>query len=299
MDPREGRVSVCRLDIHYLDWDIPDASGTSTDRGAPLILLHGFLDLAWSFAPFVEAFRKQSADAGVPTRRLIALDLRGHGDSGWVHGGYYHFPDYVLDVVGVADGLGIRRFALLGQSMGSVVASLVAGTVPERVERLVLVEGLGPPDMSPDTAPDRFRQWLKDMGRLARRPPRGMASIEEAMERLKGHHPHLTEDLARFLVEKGTHRREDGRLLWKHDPMHRTRGPQPFYLTQVAAFWRQVACPVLFVTGTESPFHAFNDAERRKCFAHGRGVDIQGAGHMIHRDAPERIAEEVIRFLVS
>jgi pimeloyl-ACP methyl ester carboxylesterase len=293
MDPREGRVDVCRLSIHYLDW-----TGSLQDL-PPLVLLHGFLDHAWSFAPFVRCFRERETRTGAPARRILAVDFRGHGDSGWVRGGYYHFLDYTLDVMGVVDGLGIEKFSLLGHSMGSMAASLVAGTFPERIEKLMLVEGLGPPDMKPEVAPDRSRQWIEEVRDFEKKSRRGMKSVEDAARRLRRMHRRLGDDLARFLAEKGTRVRDDGRVEWKHDPLHRTRSPQPFYLAQAETFWRRVTCPVLFVTGSESEFRFFNDQERRKCFADGRSVDIQEAGHMVHHDRPERLAQAVLGFLAG
>jgi pimeloyl-ACP methyl ester carboxylesterase len=124
-----------------------------------------------------------------------------------------------------------------------------------------------------------------------------MDSVDEAAQRLRRTHRRLSPELAFFLAEKGTRRRPDGRVEWKHDPLHRTRSPQPFYLAQAEAFWRRITCPTLFITGAESEYHFFNDTERRKCFADGRGVDIEGAGHMIHHDRPDRLAEEVLTFL--
>ncbi len=304
MGPREGKVTVSRLAIHYLDWPADGSRSTrgrsaTQDPAAPLVLIHGFLDHAWSFEPFVRSFREQSAEAGAPARRIVAIDLRGHGDSGWVQGGYYYFPDYALDVMGVVGGLGIDRFALLGHSMGSMAASLIGGAFPDRVERLILVEGLGPPDMKPDVAPERFRQWVREVRELDRRGRSGMDSVQDAAERLQRTHRRLAPELALFLAEKGTRKRPDGRVEWKHDPLHRTRSPQPFYLAQAEAFWRRVTCPVLFVTGAESEFHFFNDIERRKCFADGRSLDLEGAGHMIHHDRPEALAAEVLTFLGS
>ncbi len=297
MQTREGRVTVCRLRIHYLEWR-PDADEGAADDGAPpLLLLHGFLDHAWSFLAFAESFQRQAAAAGAPPRRLVAINLRGHGDSGWVEGGYYHFPDYVLDVLGVADALDAERFSLLGHSMGGMAACLVAGTFPERVEHLVLVEGLGPQGMAPEDAPGRFRQWVEDVRGLEGRAGRGIGSLEEAASSLQGVHARLSPDLARFLAEKGTRRRPDGRLEWKSDPLHRTRSPQPFYLDQASAFWRRARCPVLFIAGSESEFRRFDVSDRLRIFADVRCEEIAGAGHMVHHDQPETLAQRVLAFL--
>jgi pimeloyl-ACP methyl ester carboxylesterase len=295
MQTREGRVTVCRLRIHYLEWR-PD-EGAADDGAPPLLLLHGFLDHAWSFLAFAESFHRRAAASGAPPRRVVAIDFRGHGDSGWVEGGYYHFPDYVLDVLGVADALDAERFSLLGHSMGGMAACLVAGTFPERVDHLVLVEGLGPPGMAPEDAPGRFRQWVEDVRGLEGRAGRGIGSVKEAASSLQGFYARLSPDLARFLAEKGTRRRPDGRLEWKSDPLHRTRSPQPFYLDQAGAFWRRARCPVLFIAASESEFRRFDVSDRLACFADVRREEIARAGHMVHHDQPEALAQRVLAFL--
>jgi pimeloyl-ACP methyl ester carboxylesterase len=297
MQTREGRVTVARLPIHYLEWRSAPDQGATGDGASPLLLLHGFLDHAWSFLSFAESYHRQAAALDAPPRRIVAIDLRGHGDSGWVEGGYYHFPDYLLDVMGVADALGAERFSLLGHSMGGMAACLAAGTFPERIDRLALVEGLGPQGMTPEDAPGRFMQWVEDVRAFERRSRRGIGSLEEAAASLRRLNGRLPEDLARFLAEKGTRRRPDGRLAWKSDPLHRTRAPQPFYLDQASAFWRRVRCPVLFISGSESEFRRFDVSDRLACFSDARRAEIAGAGHMVHHDRPESLAKTVLAFL--
>src|SRR5689334_14139214 len=137
METRERFVRANGLAHHVVEWGQPSTH-------TPLVLLHGFLDLAWSF----DALARLLA----PSRRVIALDFRGHGETEHVGaGGYYHFPDYVLDLDELvrAVGLDASPFHLLGHSMGGTVATLFAATRTTLVRSLVLVEGLGPPSHQP------------------------------------------------------------------------------------------------------------------------------------------------------
>lgn len=289
---REGRVTVNRISIHYLAWNSPESAAAP-----PLILLHGFTDHAWSFIPFVESYFEKVAAAEMDPHGVVAINLRGHGDSGWVQGGYYHFPDYLLDVLGVADEIGAERFSLLGHSMGGMAACLVAGAFPERVEKLILIEGVGPQAMQPEDAPAKFRQWAEDVKRVDGRRHGAVESLDAAARSLRIRWPRLSEAHARFLAETGTRKRPDGALEWKSDPLHRTQSPQPFYLSQSRAFWERIACPVLFVTGAESEFRHFDVSDRLRSFKDLRSEEITGAGHMVHHEEPERLAQAVAGFI--
>src|SRR5262245_22883556 len=131
--PRDKTADCRGLTIHYLEWGDPG--------GAPLLLVHGFLDLAFSWQLFVDAL----LDRVQAPLRIIAPDCRGHGDSSWVGaGGYYHFPDYVFDLDGVLRSAGVEQVKVIGHSMGGTISFLYAGTFPSRVDKLVLVEGIGP-----------------------------------------------------------------------------------------------------------------------------------------------------------
>src|SRR5262245_12947783 len=155
--PREQTVDSLGLTLHYLEWGEP--------RGEPLLLVHGFLDLAYSWQLFVNELL---AIAHRPLR-IIAPDCRGHGNSGWVGvGGYYHFPDYVRDLQWVLRSAGIERVKLIGHSMGGTISFLYAGAFPDRVERLVLIEGIGPVGMQFSDAPRRMEQWLNEVSQRGR-----------------------------------------------------------------------------------------------------------------------------------
>ena len=275
------------LRYNVLEWgaDRPELDHT-------VILLHGFLDLARGWAATVRA--------GLAGRfHVVAPDLRGHGDSDWVGpGGYYHFIDYLADVDEVARLFGRGRLSLVGHSMGGSIASYFAGVFPERIHRLVLLEGLGPPEN--DTAvPQRVREWLRSWRRVRGREAKSHAGLDVAAARLRAHDPLLGEELARELALHGTRPAPDGGLRFKHDPLHLTLGPMPFRVDYAAEFWTRVTCPVLWVEGEKSVFrYAGDEAERRLRLLPGaeRAV-LPGAGHMMQRHQPAALAELLVAFL--
>lgn len=278
--PQDRSLIANRLRHHLLEWG---------DHGPVVMLLHGFLEHAhvWDWvAPRLMA-------AGF---HAFALDWRGHGDSQWIGaGGYYHFVDYLADLAGLVRAVG-GRVALVGHSMGGGAAVLYAGTEPQRVNALVSIEGLGVPDTDPDSVPERVIEWLGDLQRVETRS-RSPLSLDAAVARLGGRFPRFSEGVVRHLVEHGT-RAEGGQRVWKFDPLHQTRAPQPTYVAQARAFWRRVSCPVLFVDGAESPWQLpAADVEERLAALRARRVTISGAGHHPHLEQPDVLAHRLIEFL--
>jgi pimeloyl-ACP methyl ester carboxylesterase len=278
--PRSRHLTANRLRHHLLEWG---------GAGPVVLLLHGFLEHAhaWDLvAPRIVA-------AGY---RVYALDWRGHGDSEWIGaGGYYHFADYAADLAAIVPQLA-ERVALVAHSMGGGAAVNYAGTWPERVSALVSVEGLGIPDSDPDGAPDRFRAWIDDLTRAAEREPRRL-TLDAATGRLHQGVFRFSAAVARQMAEHGT--RADGEArVWKFDPLHQTRSPQPYYVVQARAFWRRVTCPVLYVDGGNSTLALpATELEERLRILRARRVTIDGAGHHPHLEQPERFADVLVQFL--
>jgi pimeloyl-ACP methyl ester carboxylesterase len=282
------------LSYHYLEWEADSPAAAHV-----VILLHGFLDFAWTWEDVVSS--------GLGGRyRILAPDLRGHGDSDRIGpGGYYHFLDYLADLQSfIEQTLATTpgaRLSLVGHSMGGSVAAYYAGAFPEQLHRLAVLEGLGPPEQPLDTVPTRIRTWLAAWRRSQTHEPRPMNNLAEAAARLRRHDPRLPAELAERLAAHGTRLLPDGKLQFKHDPLHLTPGPLPFTLAIASAFWQRITCPVLLVDAEATDFRYTDEelAKRTAYFAHGqpRTATLADAGHMMQRHQPAALAALLTDFL--
>jgi pimeloyl-ACP methyl ester carboxylesterase len=283
---QERRIQLgTGLAYHVLEWE--------AESDHTVILLHGFLDLAWGWVRTVES--------GLRGRfHLVAPDFRGHGDSDRVGaGGYYHFADYTADLHSLIELVGRTRVSLVGHSMGGGVATNFSGTFPERVHRLALLEGLGPPPQLPN-GPERTRQWITQWAQARTRTPPSYATLDEAAARLVAHDPRLDAAEAHVLAEHGTEI-VDGRYRFKHDPVHLTIGPNSYHPDVAERFWSAITCPTLLVDAAESELRAkYEDwPARRSVFRHARTVELPDCGHMMQRHQPAALAALLAEFLDS
>lgn len=296
--PRSHRIDANELVHHVLEWP---AGGAATERAPAagrrtVVLLHGYMDAAGTW----DLVAPRLAAEG---HRVLAPDLRGFGQGARVpRGGYYHFVDYVADVAAVLDAVAPEaEVALVGHSMGGTVATLFAGTRPSRVGRLVCVEGLGPPDMTPAMAPVRMRAWIDGVARVRERGrERSSFTRAEALRRLALNHPGvLPEVLASRLPHLVDERPDEGEdhVTWRSDPLHRTTSPMPFFASVLVAFAKEVTCPVLFVSGGPQGYHPPDEAERLAAFANVEQLEIADAGHMVHWTRPDALTDHLVRFL--
>jgi pimeloyl-ACP methyl ester carboxylesterase len=205
--------------------------------------------------------------------------------------------DYVADLDDVIRQTAHGRVVLVGHSMGGSVASYYAGTRPDRVAALVLVEGLGPPDMMGGEGPTRTAAWI-DAWRGARDKEKTMASLDDAIVRLKKHDDRLDDALARKLATYGT-RPSTGapdRLVWKHDPLHATFGPYTYRLETAKKYWERITCPVLAIDGAQSKLNLsdMERATRRATFKNIRHLVIEDAGHAVQRHQPQQLAAAIL-----
>ena len=259
--------------------------------GLVLLLLHGYMDAGGTW----DLVAPRLAAAG---HVLLAPDLRGFGESEAVGaGGYYHFVDYVADVDALVRQLvpADARLGVVGHSMGGTIATLFAGARPERVERLALLEGLGPPNMAPGAAVDRVRAWLRNLEQMAR-SPRPLDSMDDALRRLAANHPRVARDVLASRARWLTRLDGEGRLTWAHDPLHRTTSPMPFQIEMFEAFLSKITCPTLVVGGGPLGFHPEDEAARIEKLAEATVAELPDAGHMMHWTRPVELGELLARF---
>jgi pimeloyl-ACP methyl ester carboxylesterase len=265
------------------------------DARHPLIfLLHGWMDVSASFQFLVDCFTHDW--------HVVAPDWRGFGLTAWARDGYW-FPDYYADLDALIDIYQPDApVNLVGHSMGGNIAATFAGLRPERIGKLVTLEGLGMPRTDPEAAPARMVRWMD-----AQRDPsrfRPYSSFDEVAERLKRNNQRLSDEKARFLARHWA-RESGGRVEMLSDPRHKAANPYLFRVEEALACWRRITAPALLVTGKQSHIVAWLKdvpeqlAERKAAFRDLREVELDDCGHMMHHDQPCRLARLIEEFLTN
>ena len=259
-----------------------------------LFLLHGWMDVSATFQFLVDAFERYW--------RVLAPDWRGFGMSQWNDDAYW-FPDYMADLDAMLAHYSPEAPACLaGHSMGGNAASLYAGIRPERVARLVTLEGFGLRATHSVQAPERYAKWLADL----RNPPPNprYADRAEFAARLRRANPRLEQNQAEFLaLHLGEER--NGAIEVAADPYHRLPNPVLYRIDDAKACWRKVTAPVLWVAASESfimkTFSGEEGQEEYKrriaCFADVRVETVADAGHNMQHDQPQTVARLIEEFI--
>ncbi len=275
-----------RLRLHYVDWGNPEAP--------PLILVHGGQDHCRNWDWVAQDLRKDF--------HIIAPDLRGHGDSAYSPSGDYSMMAFVYDLAQLIHQLDVEQVSILSHSLGGAIALRYAGIFPQKVRRLVAIEGLGPsPAMLAERASrpiaQRLAEWIDRERALAGRQPRRYASIEDAFARMQAENAHLSPEQARYLTVHGISRNEDGTYSWKFDNYARGGSPADITNEELQALWANITCPTLLIYGAES--WASNPAKdgRLVHFANARVEVFERAGHWVHHDRLDDFLTEVRNFL--
>lgn len=283
---RQSRFTSQRLSLSYAEWGDPAA--------APLLLVHGGRD------------QKRSWDrvAGRLSHhyRVIAPDLRGHGESDWVCDGDYGLLDFVYDVASLVEHLELGRFTLLGHSLGGNIALRYAGLFPGQVEKLIAIEGLGPsPKMLAErraqSVTERLTNWIDQRRALSGRSPRVMADLETATARMKAAFTHLPDDLIRHLSQTGIKTNPDGTVSWAYDPAGMGRSPSDISHDDLVHLWGEISCPTWLVYGADSWASNPTEDGRAKSFQNATVSVIENAGHWLHHDQFEDFMRQLEDFL--
>jgi pimeloyl-ACP methyl ester carboxylesterase len=284
------------LRYHLTQWGDPVP-------GQPLLLMvHGFMDVGASFQFVVDAM----ADAATGPRCVIAPDWRGFGLTESPPTDSYWFADYLGDLDALIDALSPDApVDLLGHSMGGNVVMTYGGVRPQRVRRLINLEGFGLPDLPPDQAAKRLATWLDELKTPQRLLP--YASLAEVAQRLIKNNPRLPADKALWLAGHWAARGDDG--LWRllADPAHKRINPQPYRATEAIATWSAISAPLLWVQGRSSRIDSYwagryTHAEFQSRLAHVPDLQqswLDDAGHMLHHDQPQALARALDAFLAA
>lgn len=244
------------------------------EDGIPVIALHGWLDNAASFSRLAPL---------LPRLRIVALDFAGHGHSDHrPPGGSYAIWDYAHDVLQVAEQFGWQRFSLLGHSMGAIVSVLLAGAMPERIERLALIDGLIPYTGEPDTAPQKLGEALKAQLALAGKSKPVYAEFDRAVAaRMRGVGA-VSREAAELLAQRGL-MPVPGGYTWRTDS--RLTLPSPLRLTHAhaLAFARSLQCPAKLVMAQQGMLLAQPSITQ---LVEGLAIDVAQlpGGHHLHLD---------------
>ena len=265
--PVDRFVTVNGLRIHYVEWG-------SAER-PPLILIHGLDRVARTFDHVAPHFTSRF--------RVIAYDMRGHGDSDWDPQARYVVEDHVADLEGLVQQLGLRGITLWGNSTGGRVAQVFAGRHPDLVARVI----------AEDVGPERPQQISDGYARRVKVEEQGWASEDELIAALlEG--AGAAEAVVRPYVRYGTKRRADGRVVWKRDP-NLVKG---FVATDLWSHVRAIRAPILYVLGGRSRIvpPATQD-ELRKILPRVEIVTIPDTGHYPSDEKPAEFLAIVDRFL--
>ena len=278
MTARELTIDLPQLRIAARGWGPTD--------GPPVLALHGWLDNSASFDGLAPE---------LPALHLVALDLAGHGRSQHRHPSVTpHFIDWAPEVVAIADSLGWDRFSLIGHSMGAGISTLVSGAFPDRVQRLVLLEGAGPLAADASRAPTQLASAVEDENRAASTSQKVFPDLEAAIA-ARMRDSDLDREAARLLVERGTEKVGDG-VRFTHDPRLKTRSRTRLPENQVLAFLGSITCPVLAVRALQGwPFPKEVVMARLAVIKDLETAEIEG-GHHVHLTHPERVAPLINQF---
>jgi pimeloyl-ACP methyl ester carboxylesterase len=248
--PHDRYVTANGLRLHYLDW--------GQDGKPLLVLIHGLDRHAHTFDHLAPHFRDRY--------HVIAVDMRGHGDSAWDPDAQYLVEDYVRDLEAIADHEGWRDIVVWGNSTGGRVAQVYAGLHPDRVARVI----------SEDVGPERPRQIADSYGRRVATAQQGWASEDVLIAELKRSNPRMPDENIRTYVRYGTTRDASGRVIWKRDP----RVAEGFVVTDLWRFVSRITSPALYIVGGRSTIVPPETQERlASTLPRVHIVTVAGAGH--------------------
>ncbi len=293
---------------HLLEW------GQPTPGKPSIVMVHGWMDVGASFQFVVDALESTHLKG----RHIIAPDWRGYGRTHHVNNtagncqgedtDNYWIPDYMADLDFLIDAISPDApIDLLGHSLGGNVVMSYAGVRPERIRRLINLEGFGMPETKAAQAPTRYAQWMDQLknhhkGELAMRP---YADVQGVAARLMKTNTRLSSDKANWLAQHWSAPNAQGQYEIAGDPAHKIVNAQLFRLEEHMALYARLSMPVLAVEASDDSMTGWYKGrytlaqyhERLKAVPDVRIEVIQEASHMLHHDQPEQLAGLIAGFL--
>jgi pimeloyl-ACP methyl ester carboxylesterase len=297
---RSEFVPVRTLRYHVRTW------GSPAPGRPPLVLLHGWMDVAASWQFVVDALAAE--------RHVIAPDWRGFGRSDGGPVDNYWMPDYLADLDWLLDHYaGDAPVDLVGHSMGGNIAMQYGGVRPRRVRRLVNLEGFGMPPLQPAEAPGRYAKWIDQLKRLHQGDMAlaTYAGPEGVARRLMKTNPRLSQDKADWLAGHWSVARAQagGGERWEilGDPAHKIVNANLFRVDEALALYAAIEAPVLAVVASDDSLDHWwkgrytlaDFQERLKSVRDVRLARVEDAGHMLHHDQPRQVAALIEAFLAG
>jgi pimeloyl-ACP methyl ester carboxylesterase len=294
-------VPIRGLHYHVQRWAGTPGAGSAPP---PLVLLHGWMDVAASYQFMVDAF----SDAFAQGRTIIAPDWRGFGLTDTPGADHYWFGDYLADLDFLLDHYAPDQAVdLVGHSMGGNVAMLYAGVRPARIRKLVNLEGFGLPASQASQAPGRYAEWMDELktlhrGELALKTYNDVGGVARRLMRTN---PRLSPDKANWLASHWA--RADANGKWKilGEPAHKVSSAQLYRLDEVLKIYQRISAPTLAIEASDDSMAIWWKGkytlaeyhERLKQVPQVRVAVIEDAGHMLHHDQPAQLARLIEDFL--
>jgi pimeloyl-ACP methyl ester carboxylesterase len=291
---RSEFVPIRNLRYHVRLWGEPRANEP------PLVMVHGWMDVAASYQFVVDAMRSD--------RYVIAPDWRGYGLTELPGTDNYWFPDYLADLDFLLDHYApTTPVDLVGHSMGGNIAMLYSGARPERIRSLVNLEGFGMPASKPAQAPGRYAKWIEQLKAYHRGEVdlKSYDSVEDVARRLMKTNKRLTQEKAEWLAQYWARQDADGRWRILGDPAHKIINASLFRVDEVLEIYKAIRAPVLAVEASDDSLSTWWQGrytlaeyhERLKAVSDMRLGKIYDAGHMLHHDQPQQLAQLIEEFL--
>ncbi len=293
---RSEFVPIRHLSYHVLQWGTPSPDKT------PLVMVHGWMDVAASFQFVIDALKDD--------HWIIAPDWRGFGLTETPNVDHFFFPDYLADLDQLLDHyVGDRKVHLIGHSMGGHVATMYAGVRPERIQTLINLEGFGMPATRPSQAPGRLAKWMDELkavqrGEMTLRP---YPDQEAVAQRLIKTNPRLGADKAHWLAQHWAQPDAEGQWRILGHAGHKVVNAQLFKIDETQAIYERITAPTLCVVAdSDSMSQWWKDnytldefKQRIAAVPNLTHAVMKDAGHMLHHDQPEQLAQLIESFIVD